>query len=79
MSNTPPWENLKFSTRSLQDTKRKFFSTLQNVYSFFATYANIDDYQGTEDKIAVAERTELDQWIMSRLEFYPGRRSRIGL
>ena len=67
MSNTPPWENLKFSTRSLQDTKRKFFSTLQNVYSFFATYANIDDYQGTEDKIAISDRTELDQWIMSRL------------
>ena len=67
MSNTPPWENLKFSTRSLQDTKRKFFSTLQNVYSFFATYANIDDYDGTENMIVVADRTELDQWIMSRL------------
>ena len=67
MSNTPPWENLKFSTRSLQDTKRKFFSTLQNVYSFFATYANIDAYDGSEDQVAVADRTELDQWVMSRL------------
>ena len=67
MSNTPPWENLKFSTRSLQDTKRKFFSTLQNVYSFFATYANIDDYVGTEDRIPVLDRAELDQWVMSRL------------
>ena len=67
MSNTPPWENLKFSSRSLQDTKRKFFSTLQNVYSFFATYANIDDYGGTEDKVPVEDRTELDQWVMSRL------------
>ena len=67
MSNTPPWENLKFSTRSLQDTKRKFFSTLQNVYSFFATYANIDEFLGSEKRIPIAERPELDQWISSRL------------
>ena len=67
MSNTPPWENLKFSTRSLQETKRKFFSTLQNVYSFFATYANIDAYTGKEPGIPVSERSELDQWVMSRL------------
>jgi len=67
LSNTPPWENLKFSTRSLQDTKRKFFSTLQNVYSFFATYANIDEFDGSEERIALAHRAELDQWVMSRL------------
>ena len=67
MSNTPPWENLKFSTRSLQETKRKFFGTLQNVYSFFATYANIDEYSGEEPTIPVKDRSELDQWVISRL------------
>lgn len=67
MSNTPPWENLKFAQRGLLDTKRKFFGTLQNVYSFFATYANIDGYNGSEDRIPVSERAELDRWIVSRL------------
>ena len=67
MSNTPPWENIKFSDRGLRDTRRKFFGTLENVYSFFATYANIDDFRNVEDRIPVAERKELDRWIMSRL------------
>ncbi len=67
MSNTPPWENLKFAERGLLDTKRKFFGTLQNVYSFFATYANIDGFEGREDRIPVADRTELDRWVISRL------------
>ena len=67
MSNTPPWEDLKFAQRGLLDTKRKFFGTLQNVYSFFATYANIDGFVYAEDPIPVNERAELDQWIISRL------------
>ncbi len=67
MSNTPPWENLKFAERGLLDTKRKFFGTLQNVYSFFATYANIDGFAYQEPRIPVAERPELDRWIISRL------------
>jgi isoleucyl-tRNA synthetase len=67
MSNTPPWENIKFSERGLRDTRRKFFGTLENVYSFFATYANIDDFRYAADRIPVAERPELDRWIMSRL------------
>ncbi|MFK7847122.1 MAG: isoleucine--tRNA ligase, partial [Rhodothermales bacterium] len=67
MSNTPPWENLKFAQRGLLDTKRKFFGTLQNVYSFFATYANIDGFVCKEDRIPVAERAELDRWVISRL------------
>ena len=67
MSNTPPWENIKFAERGLRDTRRKFFGTLENVYSFFATYANIDDFRYAEDRIPVAERPELDRWIMSRL------------
>ena len=67
MSNTPPWENLKFAQRGLLDTKRKFFGTLHNVYSFFATYANIDGFVNSEARIPVAERAELDRWVVSRL------------
>ncbi len=67
MSNTPPWENIKFSERGLLDTKRKFFGTLENVYSFFATYANIDEFTYDAQPIPVTEREELDRWILSRL------------
>jgi isoleucyl-tRNA synthetase len=67
MSNTPPWENIKFSERGLRDLRRKFFGTLENVYSFFATYANIDGFAYTAARVPVADRPELDRWIMSRL------------
>ncbi len=67
MSNTPPWENIKFAERGLIDSFRKFFSTLENVYSFFATYANIDGFTYDAKRIPVGERTELDRWITSRL------------
>lgn len=67
MSNAPPWENIKFSERGIVDTLRKFFITLENVYSFFATYANIDGFTYEEDRIPVQKRPELDRWISSRL------------
>ncbi|PEN13458.1 isoleucine--tRNA ligase [Longibacter salinarum] len=67
MSNTPPWENIKFSERGLRDLRRKFFGTLENVYSFFSTYANIDEFDAGAERIPVAERPELDRWIISRL------------
>jgi isoleucyl-tRNA synthetase len=78
MSNAPPWENLRFSERGLRDLRRTFFGTLENVYSFFATYANIDGFtyqqdegdpnpEGHRGRMPVAERPELDQWIISRL------------
>jgi isoleucyl-tRNA synthetase len=67
MSNTPPWESIKFSKRGLRDLRRKFFGTLENVYSFFATYANIDGFRYREDRIPAADRPELDRWILSRL------------
>ena len=67
MSNTPPWESIKFSERGLRDLRRKFFGTLENVYSFFATYASIDGFAFEEARIPVADRPELDRWIMSRL------------
>ena len=66
MSNTPPWENLKFSERGIVETQRKFFNTLSNVYSFFATYANVDGFDGS-GAIPVTDRTEMDRWILSRL------------
>ncbi len=68
MSNAPPWENLKFSSRGLIETRRKFFNTLQNVYGFFATYANIDGFTGSVEPIDVARRTEMDRWIISRTQ-----------
>ncbi len=67
MSNTSPWENIKFSERGIVDMLRKFFNTLENVYSFFATYANIDGFSYSGERISVEDRTELDRWIMSRL------------
>ena len=67
MSNSPPWENIKFSERGLGDTLRKFFGTLENVYAFFATYANIDGFAYEEGRIPVNERPELDRWIVSLL------------
>ena len=66
MSNTPPWENLKFSERGIVETQRKFFNTLTNVYSFFATYANVDGFDGGQ-RIAIEDRPEMDRWILSRL------------
>jgi len=66
MSNTPPWENLKFSERGIVETQRKFFNTLSNVYSFFSTYANVDGFDGS-GAIPVADRPEMDRWILSRL------------
>ncbi len=67
MSNTPPWEDLKFSEDGLRETQRKFFGTLGNVYAFFATYANIDGFRYAEPRVPVADRAELDRWIISRL------------
>ncbi|WP_022836683.1 isoleucine--tRNA ligase [Salisaeta longa] len=67
MSNTPPWENIKFSLRGLRDLRRKFFGTLENVYSFFATYANIDGFDPQAEAPSLDARPELDRWIISRL------------
>ena len=67
MSNSPPWDNMKYSERGLRETRGKFFGTLENVYKFFASYANIDDFRYAEDRVPVAERTELDRWIISRV------------
>jgi isoleucyl-tRNA synthetase len=68
LSNSDPWDNLKFDIEGVAESQRKFFGTLYNTYSFFAIYANIDGFEFDEKTITpVAQRTELDRWIMSKL------------
>ncbi len=67
MSNSSPWENLKFSEEGLNDIQRRFFNTVVNSYSFFAMYANIDKFTYSGQPIPYADRAEMDRWIISRL------------
>lgn len=67
MSNASPWENIKFSENGLEETQRKFFNTIVNVYSFFAMYANIDGFVYSGTPIPVDDRKEMDRWIISRM------------
>ena len=67
ISNANPWDNLKFDTEGLAEVQRKFFGTLQNTYSFFALYANLDDFKMETTEIPLSERAESDQWILSKL------------
>lgn len=67
ISNAPPWDNLKFDLEGVNETKRKFFGTLYNTYAFFSLYANIDGFDHKAPQIDVADRTELDKWIISKL------------
>lgn len=67
ITNSQPWDNLKFDLAGVDEVKRKFFGTLYNTYSFFALYANIDGYTGREAQVALKERPEIDRWIISLL------------
>ena len=67
ISNAQPWDNLKFDLEGIDEVRRKFFGTLFNTYSFFALYANIDGFSYSENKIPLAERQEIDRWIISLL------------
>jgi isoleucyl-tRNA synthetase len=68
ISNAQPWDNLKFDLAGLEETRRKLFGTLANTYSFFALYANIDGFNpATEAQVPIAERPEIDRWIISLL------------
>ncbi len=67
ISNAQPWDNLKFDEGGIIEVQRKFFGTLYNTYSFFALYANIDEFTYTEEEIPVSKRVELDRWILSEL------------
>lgn len=68
ISNAQPWDNLKFDLEGVAEVQRKFFGTLYNTYSFFALYANIDGWEWKGEARDVAERPELDRWILSRLQ-----------
>lgn len=68
LSNSNPWENLKFDTEGLIETQRKLFATLYNVYSFYALYANLDGFTFKEERIQVKDRPEMDRWIISLLQ-----------
>lgn len=67
ISNSAPWDNLKFDFKGVEEVNRKFFSTLHNTYKFFATYANIDGFDNSLPQIPLAQRPELDRWVLSRL------------
>lgn len=65
--NANPWDNLKFNIEGVQEVQRRFFGTLQNTYSFFALYANLDTFTFERAEIPLEQRTESDRWIISRL------------
>lgn len=67
ITNTQPWENLKFDQAGIDEVRRKFFGTLYNTYSFFALYANIDGFAYKEADIEYSKRPEIDRWILSEL------------
>jgi isoleucyl-tRNA synthetase len=69
ISNANPWDNLKFDIEGIAEVRRKFFGTLYNTYAFFALYANIDKFEIDKNNLSnVADRTELDRWILSLLQ-----------
>ena len=67
ISNSQPWDNLKFDKEGVDEVRRKFFGTLYNTYSFFALYANVDGFTGAEPEVALEKRPEIDRWIISLL------------
>jgi isoleucyl-tRNA synthetase len=67
ITNSQPWDNLKFDLGGIAEVQRKFFGTLFNTYAFFALYGNIDGFTFNEPDVPVAERPELDRWILSEL------------
>jgi isoleucyl-tRNA synthetase len=69
IENAPPWDNLKFDLAGVEETQRRFFGTLQNTYSFFALYANIDGFLKDEmNNVPYEELTHIDRWIISKLQ-----------
>ena len=67
ISNANPWDNLKFDLEGIAEVRRKFFGTLYNTYSFFGLYANIDGFTYSEAEVPLADRPEIDRWILSEL------------
>jgi isoleucyl-tRNA synthetase len=67
ITNSQPWDNLKFDIQGVDEVRRKFFGTFYNTYSFFSLYANVDGFTYAEPEIQLHERPEIDRWIMSLL------------
>ncbi|MEM9024061.1 MAG: isoleucine--tRNA ligase, partial [Bacteroidota bacterium] len=67
IANASPWDNLKFDEQGITEAKNRFFRAVYNSYSFFALYANIDGFTNQEAPVPVAERPEVDRWILSKL------------
>ena len=67
ITNSSPWDNLKFDVDGIEEVRRKFFGTLYNTYSFFSLYANVDGFEYKEADVPMAERPEIDRWIISVL------------
>ena len=65
LTNSSPWENLKFDPEGVDEIRRKFFGTLYNTYGFFALYANVDNW--TPDSRIATPESEIDKWILSKL------------
>ena len=68
ITNASPWDNLKFDIDGIKEVQRKFFGTLYNTYQFFVLYANVDGFSFKEKYIPVAERPEIDKWVLSSLQ-----------
>lgn len=68
ITNAEPWDNLKFNADGIGEVQRRLFGTLSNTYNFFALYANLDQFSFTGRTIPVAQRPELDRWILSKLQ-----------
>ena len=67
ITNSQPWDNLKFDVEGVDEVRRKLFGTLYNTYSFFALYANLDGFNYSQKDLPIAERPEIDRWILSEL------------
>lgn len=67
ITNSSPWDNLKFDVEGIEEVRRKFFGTLYNTYSFFALYANVDKFEYKEADVPMEKRPEIDRWILSVL------------
>jgi isoleucyl-tRNA synthetase len=68
ISNTNPWENLKFDPQGPTEVTRRFFITLHHTYNFFALYANIDQFDRSASQLPLTQRPEIDQWLLARLQ-----------
>lgn len=67
MTNSSPWDNLKFDEEGVKEVSRTFFAKLFQTYAFFAMYANVDDFDNSTEQVPNAERPEIDRWILSEL------------